>query len=397
MFLGLTWLDWMVIILAVIAGVTGYTQGFLSGLLSFVGFTVGAIGGLLVVPRLLGALEPGLGTALLAVFLVLVLATFGQAALAWLGRRLRDQLTWRPVQAVDQLAGGLFAAAGVLVAAWALGLAVSAAAIPELSREARESRLLRAIDGVVPVEPDRVLATFRAVVDAEGFPDVVAPFVPEDIRTVDEPSPMVVRDPEVRAAMNSVVKLIGRAPACDASLEGSGFVISPEHVMTNAHVVAGVRRLFVEPARGGDQFEATVVHFDPESDVAVVHVPGLQLPPLAFRDDVAPGVDAAVAGYPNNGPLRVDEARVRNSVELIGQDIYDDARVSRDVIALRGDVRPGNSGGPLLADDGRVYGVVFAASLSDNDTGYALAPAEVAAAFEQGAAATESVSTGACR
>ncbi len=396
MFLGLTWLDWLVIVLAVIAGVTGYTQGFLSGLLSFVGFAVGAIGGLLVVPQLLGGLEPGLGTALLAVFLVLVLATFGQAALAWLGRRLRDQLTWRPVQAVDSAAGGVFAAAGVLVAAWALGLAVSAAAIPELSREARESRLLRAIDGVVPVEPDRVLSTFRSVVDAEGFPDVVAPFVPEDIRAVDEPSPMVVRDPEVRAAMNSVVKLIGRAPACDANFEGSGFVISAEHVMTNAHVVAGVRRLFVEPFRG-DRIEATVVYFDPQADVAVVHAPGLSLPALAFRDDAAPGVDAAVAGYPNNGPLRVDEARVRNRVELVGQDIYDDARVTRDVIALRGDVRPGNSGGPLLADDGRVYGVVFAASLSDDDTGYALSPAQVAGAVEQGAGGTEGVSTGDCR
>jgi S1-C subfamily serine protease len=392
----LTWLDWVIIVLALVAAVTGYTQGFLSGLLSFVGFAVGAIGGLLLVPRLLGGFTPGLGTAVLAILLVLILATAGQGILALLGARLRNLLGWQPARVVDSLLGAVLSAAGVLIAAWAIGLAVSAAAMPGISQMARDSRLLRAVDGVVPVEPERVVSAFQSVVDSGRFPDVVAPFMPEPIDDVGAPSPRIVRDPEVRAALGSVVRVLGEAPACNANLEGSAFVVSPEHVMTNAHVVAGVRRTYVQP-NGQRPLSATVVHFNPDTDVAMLYVPGLDARALEFRDDATRDAESAVAGYPNNGPLRVDEARIRSEHVLIGQDIYGEDRVSRSVIAVRGQVRAGNSGGPLLADDGRVYGVIFAASLTDNETGYALPVTEVQEALALGGEATEGVSTGSCR
>jgi S1-C subfamily serine protease len=392
----LTWLDWVIVAFALIAAVTGYTQGFLSGLLSFVGFAVGAIGGLLLVPRLLDGFTPGLGTAVLAILLVLVLATVGQGILAMLGARLRNLLGWQPARFVDSLLGAVLSAAGVLVAAWAIGLAVSAAAMPGVSQLARDSRLLRAVDGVVPVEPERVISAFQSVVDSGRFPDVVAPFMPEPIDDVGVPSPRIVRDPEVRAAVGSVVRVLGEAPACGANLEGSAFVVSPEHVMTNAHVVAGVRRAYVQP-NGEEPVPATVVHFNPDIDVAVLHVPGLDEGALTFRDDPQRDAESAVAGYPGNGPLRVDEARVRSEHVLIGQDIYGEDRVRRTVIAVRAKVRAGNSGGPLLADDGRVYGVIFASSLTDNETGYALPVTEVQEALTLGGNATEAVSTGSCR
>jgi S1-C subfamily serine protease len=392
----LTWLDWVIVVLAVIAAVTGYTQGFLAGLLSFVGFAVGAIGGLLLVPRLLSGLTPGLGTALLAILIVLVLATASQGILALLGTRLRNLLGWRPARVVDSLLGAVLSAAGVLIAAWAIGLAVSAAAMPGISQLARDSQLLRAVDTAVPVEPERVVSAFQAVVDSGGFPDVVAPFEPEPIDDVGVPSPRIVRDPEVRAAAGSVVRVLGEAPACNANLEGSAFVVSPEHVMTNAHVLAGVRRVYVQP-NGEEPLPASVVHFDPNIDVAILHVPGLELEVLAFRDDPQRDAESAVVGYPNNGPLRADEARIRSEHVLIGQDIYGQDRVGRTVIAVRGKVRSGNSGGPLVADDGRVYGVIFAASLTDDETGYALPPAEVQRALALGGEATEGVPTGSCR
>jgi len=210
------------------------------------------------------------------------------------------------------------------------------------------------------------------------------------------PSPRIVRDPEVRAATASVVKVLGQAPACGTNLEGSAFVISPEHVMTNAHVVAGVRRAFVQPS-GAEAVNASVVYFDPKVDVAVLHAPGLKLGPLAFRDDPQRDAESAVVGYPNDGPLRIDEARIRSEHVLIGQDIYGEDRVSRTVIAVRGTVRSGNSGGPLLGEDGRVYGVVFATSLTDSETGYALSVGEVQEALAAGGQATTAVPTGGCR
>ena len=202
-------------------------------------------------------------------------------------------------------------------------------------------------------------------------------------------------DPEIREASASVVKVIGRASSCNRVIEGSGFVVAPERVMTNAHVVAGVAAPVVT-APNAEPLESRVVHFDPSTDVAVLAVPGLDRAALAFRDDAATGAHAAVVGYPGNGPLRTEPARVRGEYALLGSDIYDDETVSRDVLSMRGEIRPGNSGGPLVADDGLVYGVVFAASLTDPDTGYALAPSEVESALEAADAATDPVPTGGC-
>jgi S1-C subfamily serine protease len=146
-----------------------------------------------------------------------------------------------------------------------------------------------------------------------------------------------------------------------------------------------------------DPVSAEVVYFDPDVDVAVLRVPGLALAPLVFRDDAARDAEGAVVGYPNDGPLRIDEARIRGEQVLVGQNIYGADRVTRTVVSVRGTVRSGNSGGPLVADDGRVYGVVFATSLTDGETGYALAVDEVQDALVDGGTATEPVSTGGCR
>ncbi|MGH8776091.1 MAG: MarP family serine protease [Jiangellaceae bacterium] len=395
MILGLNLVDWLVIVLVLVVAYTGWSQGFVVGVLSFVGFVGGAIGGLLLAPAVLDGFEPGLGVSVLAVLIVLAVASIGQGLLAWAGGWVRSKASSEPAHRFDAAGGAVFAVVGLLVAAWAVGLAVSSAAIPHASAGVRESKILRAVDSVVPVSPERLRDAFQSVVASGRFPEVVAPWVPEPIFQIDAPTATLTRDPEIRAAAQSVVKVVGRAPSCDRVIEGTGFVVAPERVMTNAHVVAGVRSPTVTLPEG-DPVDAQVVLFDPRSDVAVLAVRGLTAAPLAFREDAAAGADAAVVGYPNNGPLRTEPVRVRGEHALLGRDIYGDDTVERDVLSVRGEIRPGNSGGPLVADDGLVYGVIFAASLTDPDTGYALAVSEVRPALEEGVVAAQSVSTGAC-
>lgn len=395
MILDLNFVDWLVIVLALVVAYTGWSHGFVVGLLSFAGFVGGAIGGLLLAPAVLDGFEPSLGVSMLAVLIVLAVASVGQGLLAWAGGWVRSKVSSEPARRFDAGGGALLGVVGLLLAAWAVGLAISSAAIPSASAAVRESRILRAVDGVVPISPDRLRDAFQSVVASGRFPEVVGPWVPEPILQVEAPASNVVRDPEIRESAQSVVKVVGRAPSCDRVIEGTGFVVAAERVMTNAHVVAGVSASIVTAA-DADPLEARVVHFDPSTDVAVLAVPGLDRDPLAFRDDVSAGADAAVVGFPNNGPLRTEPVRIRGEHSLLGRDIYGDQPVSRDVVSLRGDVRPGNSGGPLVAGDGTVYGVVFAASLTDPDTGYALAPSEVTSAVARAATVTQPVTTGGC-
>ena len=192
-----------------------------------------------------------------------------------------------------------------------------------------------------------------------------------------------------------MLKITGVAESCARRIEGSGFVYARDRVMTNAHVVAGVDRPRVQV--GSEQRAATVVLYDPRRDVAVLRVPGLGLRPLPFADRPAEsGDDAIVVGYPEDGPFFVGPARVRDRLEIRGPDIYDDRTVTREVYAILGDVRSGNSGGPLLAPDGSVYGVIFAAAVDQQRTGFALTAAEVAGAARIGGTAATKVSTGDC-
>jgi S1-C subfamily serine protease len=387
--------DWLIVLLLIVVAYTGWSRGFLVGLLSFAGFVGGAIGGLLLAPLLLGGLSPGLGVAVLAVLLVLAVASIGQGLLAWLGSWMRSQVTSEPARNVDALGGAVLGVIGLLLAAWAVGLAVSSSAIPHASAAVRESRILRAVDDVVPVSPDSLRQAFQSVVAAGRFPEVVAPWVPEPILQVDPPSGALGRDPEIRQAAQSVVKVVGRAAECNRVMEGTAFVVAPERVMTNAHVLAGVR----SPRVGipdGEPLTAEVVLFDPDTDIAVLAVPGLDRPVLERDANVRPGDDAAVVGYPNNGPLSVEPVRVRGEHALMGRDIYGDNAVTREVISLRGSVQPGNSGGPLVSDEGAVYGVIFAASLTDPDTGYALSLRQIDDALRQAETASTAVSTGPC-
>jgi S1-C subfamily serine protease len=387
-------LDWIMIVVVLAYSVSGYWQGFISGAFATAGLLIGGFVSVLwIVPRLLGDAAPSLWVSLGALFVVLLSASFGQALFQFVGGRIRDRITWQPVRAVDAVGGAALSAVAVLVVAWVLGVAVSGSALPGVSSQVRSSMVLAKVDRVMPNEADEALRAFNEVVGSSFFPRYLEPFAPERIIEVGPPSDAVARDPQVRAARESVLKIRGENQ-CGRGVEGTGFVYSPGRVMTNAHVVAGVDdpTLLV----GDQEVPATVVHYDPNLDVAVLSVPGLDRPFLRFDKTGGARDDAAVLGYPNDGPYNVQSARIRGEQRLRSPDIYGSGTVVREVFSLRSLVRPGNSGGPLVSTDGDVYGVIFAASVSDRDTGYALTAEQVAQSAAQGLTNDAEVDTGDC-
>jgi S1-C subfamily serine protease len=272
---------------------------------------------------------------------------------------------------------------------------LASAPFPRLSAAVRDSEVVRAIDEVVPRPVRGLYTNLRDLVRNYDFPEVFGPLVPTRVRDVPVPDQALLRSPAAQRAHPSVLKITGVAEACARRIEGSGFVYATDRIMTNAHVVAGVSRPQVEI--GGRRRAAEVVLYDPGRDIAVLWVPELGLRPLAFAQTPADtDDDAIVLGYPQDGPFFVGPARVRDRLQIRGPDIYNDRTVTREVYSIRADVRSGNSGGPLLAPSGSVYGVIFAAAVDQADTGFVLTAAEVAPDARAGAAATDRVPTGDC-
>ena len=386
-------LDWCLVALVLAYAVSGYWQGFISGAFATGGLLLGGLLGIWVVPKLLGDAAPALWVSLAALFVVLICASFGQAVLQYAGTRLRDRITWQPARALDAVGGAALSMVAVLVVSWALGVAVSGASLPWVSKQVRESRVLSRVDDVMPPRAVTALNSFNDVVGSSFFPRYLEPFARERIISVGPPPGRIARDPEVRAAAASVLKVRGEN-SCNRGVEGTGFLYAPNRLMTNAHVVAGVR----DPAVIVDDQEvpATVVYYNEDLDVAVLAVDGLNRPFLRFDTGGQEREPGAVLGYPQDGPYDVQAARIRTKQRLRSPDIYGNGTVIREVFSLRSLVRPGNSGGPLVSDDGDVLGVIFAASVTDGDTGYALTAEQVKESAAQGATSDREVSTGRC-
>jgi len=219
----------------------------------------------------------------------------------------------------------------------------------------------------------------------------------ERILAIPAPDPAVLQSQGFLAARSRVVRVQGVAPSCSRSIEGSGFVISPDHILTNAHVVAGVTSRQTVTTSQGQTFSAHVVFYDPQVDVAVLDVPGLDLTPLQFAGQADPGDNAVVAGYPLDAQtLHTVPARIGGIQNAQGENIYDTSTVTRQIYEIRALVQPGNSGGPLLSPQGTVDGVVFAAAVGEANTGFALTAQEVLADASAGEHATTPVSTMGC-
>jgi hypothetical protein len=390
--------DLVLLAMAVLVAWSGWRHGLVSGVLSFVGFVAGAFAGILVAPHVLGWLGvTGVLGLAITVVVALVLAGLGNAALVTVGNLARSKLVARPLRALDSVGGALFGLASLAVVSWLLASAL--VVLPEggVATLVRGSTVLGTIDNSVPERARTWVSDLGHLLDDSGLPRVFSGIGAEPIVPVAAPDPALLEDKAVRQARNSLVRIEGLALDCGTLVDGSGFVYAPGKVMTNAHVVAGTGRLEVKVRGTGRSYAAKVVYLDPDIDVAVLDVPGLTSAPLSFDHGARSGTPAVVAGFPGGGPMSVVPARVRARITAQGKDIYGKGDVTREVFSLRADVRPGNSGGPLLAQDGAVYGVVFAAGIDDPDTGYALTADQVAAAASAGRAATAAVATGSCQ
>lgn len=394
-------LDILLLVAAVWFAVIGYRQGFVVGILSVIGFLGGGLVAVYLLPVIWDSLTDGAAVsttaAVVAVVIVIVCASVGQAFTTHLGNKLRRYITWSPARALDATGGALVNVVAMLLVAWLIGSALAGTTLPTVGKEVRGSKVLLGVSRALPSQASTWFADFGSVLAQNGFPQVFSPFANEPINEVQEPDPALTDSPVAKSAQRSIVKVVGTAESCSKVLEGTGFVFSDRRVMTNAHVVGGVDEPTVQIGGKGRLYDAKVVLYDWERDIAVLDVPNLNAPALKFTDkDAKSGDSAIVAGFPENGAYDVRPARVRGRINANGPDIYRRGTVQRDVFSLYATVRQGNSGGPLLTPDGKVSGVVFAKSLDDPETGYALTADEVREDVERGRTANQEVDSDSC-
>ncbi len=381
-----TSVDWVIAAFTALLALYGYAQGFLVGVLSLIGFGLGAFVGTRLAPLVLpsGAHSPyapvfGLLGALLAGG---VLAT----GLEGLGVRLRAVLRIPGLRAVDGMLGAALTACVALGVAWIGGaIALESSGSTVLRRDVERSAILRGLDAVLPPSGP----VLHALARFDPLPSVHGPEA-----DVPPPTAGILATPGVRGAARSVVRVVGSA--CGLGIEGSGWVAAPELVVTNAHVVAGESDTVVEVGGQPPGLPARVVVFDAHNDIAVLRVAGLGVPSLTLAPSAPPGRSAAILGYPEDGGFDSQPARIGQTETTPTEDAYGNGPVEREITTLRGLVRPGNSGGPLVDARGRVAATVFAAIVGTPQHGGFSVPDDVVAGELRHARRSGAVSTGAC-
>lgn len=375
--------DWIIVGIVALGAVAGFAQGFLAGALSLVGFALGAWIGTRIGPVLLSDGKDSAYAPLFGLLGAVVVGGVLSSGFGGIGSAAGFALRRIPgLGALDGLLGGVLMGAAGLLVAWVLGaIMLQVPGARELRRDVQRSAILAALNDVLP---SREL--LNALERFDPFPRIAGPDI-----DVPPPPPGVGSDPQVRAASDSVVKVLGTA--CGLGVEGSGWVAGDGLVVTNAHVVAGQNDTSILPEGREPGLDATAVAFDPRNDVAVLRVDGLSAESLPLAPSAREGAPAAVLGFPLDGPYRVRNARLGNTTEVLTQDAYGKGPVRRTIVSLRGLVQPGNSGGPVVDRQGRVVATVFPATTSGQRGGYGVPNAIVKDAL---AGAREEVSTGDC-
>ena len=377
----MTGIDWVILGAVVLLALFGWAQGFVAGVLALAGFAAGAWLGTRLAPLVLSGGRESTWAPAFALVGAIVAGGVLAASFEGLGSRMRARFSSPAVAAVDGVLGAVLTACVGLLVAWVLG-AVALRASPDIRRDVQRSVILRQLNAVLP-PTGPLLNTLRAL---DPFPRIDGPQA-----RVPPPRAAIARDPDVAAARDSVVKILGTA--CGVGVEGSGWVAEPGVVVTNAHVVAGQDDTQVLPRGAEPGLDAQAIAFDPRNDLAVLRVAGLEAPPLALASDPRSGTSAAILGFPLNGPYDVRAGRLGQTREVVSQDAYGRGPVRRVIVALRGAVRSGNSGGPMVDGDGRVVTTIFAATTSGPRGGYGVPNAVVR---ETLAGASRPVSTGPC-
>ncbi len=384
----MTGLDWVIVAFALAMAFWGYQQGLIVGVLSLGGFAIGAFLGSRLGPALLpeGSHSPyAPATALAGALLIggIMAVSLEGVAIAVRRRLLGPAGRRRGIAIAESSGGAVLLVALALGLAWLFGaVALNAPGAKSLRTAVQRSAILKALNGAFPPSSSliNVLHRIDPRVAVQGpSPDVSAP------------DSKIAHDPDVQAAGDGVVRVLGTA--CGLGVEGSGWIAAPGLVVTNAHVVAGESDTTVSPSGASASLDATPVHYDPENDLALLRVSGLGGRTLPLSPDVQRGTPGAVLGYPENGPFTITPARVGATGPVVTQDSYGRGPITRELTALRGEVHSGNSGGPIVDASGRVMGTVFAATTQGKPGGYAVPNDVVRRALSDSSGA---VGTGPC-
>lgn len=387
--------DGLIALVLLLAMVIGWRQGAFTSILSTVGVVAGLVVGAAVAPPVMQLTDSTALRFLLGLGTIVLLLGIGNLVGGSLGASLRDRMRMRASQNVDSAIGSIFSAAATLLVVWLISISLATGLSGPVNQGLRSSHILGAVHETTPPALHQLPARISAMLDDSGLPPLFAPFDEPVAREVEAPS-IHVEDVElVESVRPSVIHVMGDSDSCRRRLMGSGFVTAPDYVVTNAHVVAGTEVVRLDTAMG--VVDAEVVYYNPGVDVAVLYSPNLNLPALPWANTVAEtGQEAIVMGFPESGPFEAAPARIRDNLTIAGPDIYASGRIERDAYTVRGTIRQGNSGGPMLAADGSVLGVVFGASVDHTDTGYALTADEVQRQIGDVTTMTAEVSTQEC-
>jgi S1-C subfamily serine protease len=385
-----TAVDWVIVAFCVLLALYGYAQGFIVGVLSLVGFAVGAFIGTRIGPLILPAGSHSRYAPLFGLLGALLAGGVLASGLEGIGLRARRLLRLPGLRTVDGLLGAALTACVGLGVAWIVGaVALDSSGSTTLRSDIERSAILRELNQLLPPSGPILNALARF----DPLPSVTGPTA-----LVPPPPPGIATAPAVRAGAPSVVRVLGTA--CGLGIEGSGWVAAPGLVVTNAHVVAGETDTTVEIGGNPPGLPAAIVDFDPHDDIAVLRVGGLNERVLPLARGAPPGTPAAILGYPLDGPFDVEPGRIGQTQVATTQDAYGNGPVQRSIEALRGLVRPGNSGGPLVDAAGQVVGTVFAAitgsSGTANGDGLAVPNALVRAQLAQAERRSGTVGSGPC-
>ena len=389
---GMTWLDFLLIISLIGFLISGLRKGFFVTLGAIVGFLAGGTAAFFGIPMVSTWVSNPGWRIFWVVTAGVVFILIGQGIGMAIGARIRLWLNFPVLKKFDRFLGGVANTVMAALVISAIAFSAATMGIPFVTQQVASSKVIGNIEKWTPEPVRNLIESARATVMGQTIPELLEPFAPQVETEVPKESAL---SDDVNVAAKSVVKIIGTAYACGVNQSGSGFVIAPERIMTNAHVVSGI----TEPAvttRDGDVLAAKVVYFDSVADIAVLDVPGLDVKPLVRGEDLSRGDTAAFLGFPGGGSFKALGAVVESLSTISIQNIYGAEPSPLRIYQLAGDVEQGNSGGPLVDSQGRVVGMIFAKAKGGAQIGYALSLSEIDKAFSKATSFSEPVPTGAC-
>ncbi|MDO5030805.1 MAG: MarP family serine protease [Corynebacterium sp.] len=388
-------IDLALVAVFILALVVGWHQGAVSTVLAIIGIVLGLFIGVPLAPLAMAQVDGRAAKVVLGLGVVVALAGIGHAVGTVAGQSLRNVIRSPLAVGLDSSLGAIVQSIASMLVIWMIAVPLAAAVPGQFADMVRESKGLNLVDEVAPKELGDVFGGIIRQLRDDGMPAIAPPFGYKQ-EIPDEPAdPSVISQEVVDGIRPSIVRVMGEAPQCERLLQGTGFVVAPDLIVTNAHVVAGATTVRLETVVG--MADANVVHFDPLDDVALLRTTDLPLEPIQWADrEAMPGDDAVVLGFPESGPFKATPARVSEDIIIRGPDIYSSTRHERRSYVLKADVRHGNSGGPLITPQGQVLGLVFGAGVNNDQTGYALTHEEVQPHIDESMANFAPVGTEQC-